>query len=241
MHYGASLGSCAGLSTSLPAAGTALPALNYLRFQTNLNLGTGPFILSCVGITHDPPASCWDTTNGAGALDRNPFYFNSNWAADAAVNISPPALYNPTYAHVVQLYNPTALGIKCGPQPLNPPTAYTLTIAPGTWANCQLMAPWALGGAVGSIKVYDSTGAIVRKLKLQHNIVNGLYSARTTDGVNGIPTSQATVNGGAACAIFTIGVCFPLASGTYEIVIQVKYSFHGVLVTWYQIDGFTVP
>jgi len=232
-----------------------LPANSFINYLPNLNFGTGPFILSCIGVTSDPAGSCQDYTDGTLAMDANPYYFNSNWQAQAVFNVASGSTYTPTFQHIFQIYNPGLPGaghpnpIVCGPATPTP-------IATGSWGNCELVNPFA-GGGLGTVKVYTSSGILVRNLKLCHypltDVINkGTYYPCTQIGsIPGIPLGAATVNGGnAGCTVTVIGGTCPSLTanpGQYEIVIQAPFTFKipGVSMTsagafWYQQFGFTV-
>jgi hypothetical protein len=201
--------SCSGITT-----GTFhMPGHSFIQYVNNMNVGSGPFVLSCLGYSHDS-TDCYDSVNSQAMLDRNPYYFNSNWQAEALFNsTSQGNTFTFTTPHIIQIYNPTTHTITCGPSTPTP-------IAPGTWGNCQLMAPWAQS-SVGTAKVYDSNGNLVLSLQLTHDTNTGLYSVN-------IPT--ATLNFGA-----------------YQLVIQAKYHLKPPGApsassgnVWYESTGFTV-
>jgi ABC-type transport system substrate-binding protein len=210
----------------------------WICYLNNLEVGSGPFWLRS-----------WNPATGGVEVDANPFYFNLNWAAMAATNgtfevgsgfadyppvstrsgCMQPGVVEPcvevSLPLRVPMYNPTNSNITC---------ANGVTLGPGGQGMCQLDdamqgVSWAATGPA-KVKVYDSGGSIVRAVPLSRN-GSGYYYAL-------IPTGSAHVNG-VICAVQEAG-CAPLASGSYLVVLQTTYFFHGQQRTWYQEIGFSI-
>jgi hypothetical protein len=186
-------------------------ATAWIYYLNNLEIGTGPYYLSS-----------WNGGAGMGVIAANPFYFNPNWKAEANMTRLAGASTTMTAELIIDIYNPTARNIDCGPAAPGP-------ILPGTTGLCQMTN--ADSGT--RVNIYDASGTLWRSLRLERTRLTGAYSW-TVPG----PSTPAT-RYGAPCHQLS-STCYTMPAGQYYAVLWTGYYFRGLGRVWSQVFGFTI-
>lgn len=205
------------LPNSFVSGGGAKIAPTWMKYEPNMEIGTGPFTLTA-----------FDHTTGNGMMTANPTYFRTAfWENQPTVTTG--SSYTHNYNITLSVFNPSVSTNICA--------VGAMYIPPGGTGLCKVAGPVGLGGVPGMSAV--KLGKVVQ---LYHCLATDAntgaeYRCQIMKGYK-----YSIVKG--AESIYSVSIpttgLKPLSPGNYEAVLTTHYNYLGLTRTYYEAQGFTV-